>query len=67
MELVRMALPSTLEKIGMYAFYGCTALADVTFDGQVKHWEAMERGNYWCDGIPATTVFCRDGSTDIRS
>jgi hypothetical protein len=35
--------------------------------GEVKHWEVMEKGNYWHARVPATTVTCRRGYADINS
>jgi len=57
--------------IGGYAFYYCSSLTSITFNGTIEQWNAIEKGSYWSDGIwdedyiPAKEVVCSDGVVAI--
>ena len=48
--------------IGYYAFYRCTSLTSVTFEGTVEQWKAITKGGRWNKDCPFTEVECSDGN-----
>lgn len=51
-------LPLTVTSIGDFAFYGCTTLSGVTYEGSSEDWETVTQGSAWYaftafDGTPS--------------
>ena len=63
--LANVEIGSGITDLGSATFYYCTSLTSITFNGTVEEWNAMEKGEYWKDGIPATKVICIDGDVEI--
>ena len=66
-SLYTMAIPAGVTTIGASAFQGCTSLARISYAGTVAQWEAVAKGDAWCDGTLATEVICTDGTADISA
>lgn len=61
--LAAITLPSGVVRIGAAAFFGCSQLSSITFEGTRAEWEAIEKEAEWDDGTGAYTVFCTDDGT----
>ena len=55
-SLASVSIPASVTKIGKHAFYGCTALAEIHYTGTKEQWAAVEKGDNWNKGVPATEV-----------
>ena len=64
-SLADITIPNSVTKIGDYAFFGCLSLADIRFGGTESQWKAVEKGKDWNYGVPASTVHCTDGETQL--
>lgn len=47
------------------AFYGCTSLATIAFNGTIAQWNAITKGTNWNRYVPATYVQCSDGQVAL--
>ena len=59
-----VALPTSVTKIGSFAFCNCTALSGVYFAGTKAEWESISKGEYWDGNTADCTVYCIDGEID---
>ena len=48
-------LPRGLTTVGSGVFSACTALANLSFFGTSEDWDAVEKDEFWNDGMPETT------------
>ena len=58
--LTSITLPSTLTSIGDYAFYYCSNLKTIVYDGTKEAWNALSKGEYWNEGT-SWNLYCTDG------
>ena len=61
-ESVRIA--ATVEKIGAFAFSGCTKLQAIYFDGTLEQWNALQKVGGWNYGS-SFEVYCFVGGTYV--
>lgn len=47
--------------IGDWAFYHCSSLTSITFNGTKQQWNAISKGYRWNDNTGAYTIHCTDG------
>lgn len=64
--MTAVELPGTLEEIKSGALAGCTRLENIRFAGSKAQWAAVEKGDGWNEGVPATVVHCTDGDVPIN-
>ncbi len=64
--MTALELPDSLEKIQSGALAGCTRLETIRFAGTKAQWAAIEKGEGWNEGVPATVVHCSDGDVPIN-
>ncbi|MBE5739683.1 MAG: leucine-rich repeat domain-containing protein [Clostridiales bacterium] len=64
-SLKSIVLGENLASIGEEAFNWCTNLKSITFNGTVEQWNAIEKGDNWNRGVPATEVVCIDGTVKL--
>ncbi len=64
-SLTSITIPDGVTSIGDYAFSNCSVLTSITFNGTVAEWNAIEKGDYWNNNIPATKVVCEGGVVEI--
>ena len=57
-------LPIT--SIGDHAFWVCSSLTSITFQGTVDQWNAISKGSDWNDYVPVTEVICEGGSVSLK-
>ena len=61
-NLTKITIPSSLQKIGEYAFNMCTKLATIEFKGTKAQWNAIEKGVCWNRLTSSDLVVsCSDG------
>ena len=58
-------IPATITRIEDYAFYFCTKLNHIIFNGTVEQWNAISKGKDWNYEVPATKVICADGEVTL--
>jgi hypothetical protein len=47
------------------AFTFCENLTNITFNGTVAEWNAIEKGVGWNDDVPVIEVICLDGIVTV--
>ena len=60
-KLKSIVIPDGVTAIGIHAFSDCASLENITFNGTIAQWNAIEFGVSWSYNIPATYVQCSDG------
>lgn len=65
-HLKSIVIPNGVSKIGNGAFKNCFSLQNITFEGTVAEWEAIDKNVIWNIDIPATEVKCSDGTVKIK-
>lgn len=61
-SLIKITIPSSLQKIEEYAFTCCTKLTTIDFKGTKAQWSAIEKGTSWNYLTPSSMVVsCSDG------
>ena len=58
-EITSITLPATVRVIGSKAFFDCP-LTDITYDGTVEQWDAIEKSKDWYN-YNTITVHCTNG------
>ncbi len=64
-ELTDIFIPDSVTSIGDGAFEWCDSLTSISFKGTIAEWNAISKGRYWNDDVPATYVQCSDGRVNI--
>lgn len=65
--LKTVKLPHSIVSIGNFAFFDCTLLTDIYYDGTTSEWNALAKGTRWDANIEKYTVHCTDGDIEIIS
>ena len=63
--LTSVTIGNGVTSIGSSTFYNCTGLTSITFKGTKAQWNAISKGDYWNNNVPATEVVCTDGTVSI--
>lgn len=64
-SLERVIIGNGVTSIGEGAFWSCTSLESIIFNGTTAEWNGIEKGNNWCERVPATYVQCSDGQVPL--
>lgn len=59
--LESITIGNGVTKIGRQTFDGDSSLRNITFNGTMEQWNAIEKESYWRRSVPATYVQCTDG------
>jgi len=63
--LSEVSIGQGLERIGEGAFQDCKYLRVINYEGTMKQWEAITKGEDWDDNIRAEHVLCIDGNLPL--
>ncbi len=58
--LLGQIMPTSLSRIGEYAFYGCGDLHDIVYAGTSSDWNTVDKGCGWCLATHGLVVHCLD-------
>jgi hypothetical protein len=64
-ELTSIIFPNSLTSIGEEAFWACSNLSSIAFDGTIEQWNSISKGSNWNLNVPATHVHCSDGDVAL--
>lgn len=56
-----ITIPETVTYIGSSAFYDCSNLTEIVFNGKKEDWIKITKGEEWDSGTKEYTVKCSDG------
>jgi hypothetical protein len=59
--LTSITFPNSIAAIRDYAFWGCTALTEVFYEGTIAEWKRVSKSEKWIGETIATTIQCKDG------
>ncbi len=65
LDLTHIVIPKNINYIGGGAFYGCTNLVSIRYEGTVAEWEEVFLGVKWFESYAVSTVKCSDGEVKI--
>lgn len=65
-EITSVIIPNTVISIGDEAFAKCTSLTTVEYKGTMEEWDAVSKGERWCEECPAENVICTDGQVCLH-
>ena len=60
-HLEKVSISSSVTSIGEQAFYGCSVLNQIIFDGTVEQWQATQKGDGWDWDTGNYVVVCSNG------
>lgn len=63
-NLENIVIPQSVTNIGEHVFYSCSNL-NITFDGTVAQWNAIEKHEKWDEGSSIAEVTCSDGTVNL--
>lgn len=66
-KLEKINIPASVTIIDSSAFFGCTSLTSITFEGTVAEWDAIRKGRSWKLGVPTPKIICFDGAATLRN
>ena len=61
-NLEKVVLPGSIKTIYSGAFYRCTSLKTIQYDGTVEQWKAIQKSADWDQESGNYTVYCTDGT-----
>ncbi len=62
LSLETIYIPASVKTIGDHAISWNASLRKINFDGTVKQWSAITKGEKWCERAGDYTVYCTDGT-----
>ena len=63
--ITSIKIPRNVGWIGENAFYSCTLLNTIIYDGTMAEWNEIIKYEYWNYDVPATKVICSDGEVSL--
>lgn len=63
-SLESITIPNSVTSIDD-AFYYCTSLININYEGTVEQWNAISLSGSWNYLVPATEVICSDGTVTL--
>ena len=59
--ITSITIPDSVTSIGMCAFYCCSDLTEIHYNGTMEQWKAIPKGMSWNLGTGNYTIYCTDG------
>ena len=59
-DLSSITIPDSVTTINSFAFFDCSALTSVHFEGNKAGWSTISKGYLWNEGTGNYTVYCTD-------
>jgi hypothetical protein len=63
-SLTSVSIPDSVTSIGVLAFCQCTNLTKIIFNGTIRQWEQLEKGENWDEDVKKYVVICTDGKVN---
>ncbi|MBQ5926342.1 MAG: leucine-rich repeat domain-containing protein, partial [Clostridia bacterium] len=63
--LTEVVIGNGVKEIGYWAFDGCVTLTTLAYQGTKSKWNAITKGSFWNQGVPATIVRCENGEIEL--
>ena len=60
--LTSITIPDSVTSIGEFAFYDCSGLTTINFQGTKAQWQAIDKEDFWDFYSGQYTVHCTDGT-----
>ena len=60
-SITGVTIPNSATNIGNNAFDGCGELTNITFNGTIEQWNAINKGSFWNTNTGTYTIYCTDG------
>ena len=60
-----LSIPTSITSIYSEAFYGCTSLFEITYEGSVYEWELIHKDSDWNLYSSLSVIHCQDGDISI--
>lgn len=60
-KLTSITIPENITSIGVQAFLGCDRLRNITFNGTIAQWKAIDQIWCWPDDMEYCIIHCTDG------
>lgn len=64
-ELLTVHMPKSIKSISSGAFTGCYDLYEITYEGTMKEWEKILKGDFWHSGR-SLYIKCSDGEIKLE-
>ena len=64
-SLQKLVLPDTIEALNDECFSGCCDLTEICYQGTIKQWNYVYKGDLVFKHVPAKVVHCLDGDTEL--
>ena len=65
-NLREIIIPESLKLMGISAFFDCTSLTNVTYEGTVDQWKSVSKRMDWAHRSVFDVVHCTDGDVPIE-
>ncbi len=60
-ELTSIVIPDCVNSIGECAFEECISLTEITYEGTMEQWNAIDKGMEWDNNTGSYVIHCTDG------
>ena len=59
--ITTMNIPASVTIFDEYAFYNCSSLTNINFEGTIEQWNDIVKNSYWDYTLEEYTISCTDG------
>ena len=60
-EITTINIPNSVTIFDEYAFYNCSSLTNINFEGTIEQWNDIEKNSHWDYTLGEYTIYCTDG------
>ncbi len=65
--LVSITMPKSITRVDSFAFYGCTNLKNIYYEGTMEEWGMISFGDLWNDRTGDYVIHCSNGDIPKQS